>query len=279
MSDSVSVTIPDNTQFWIRSFFQNTAAIIYTNQRSTADSYNVAVSGLSDLTMGGTITHNSSTFVYHPILIVAPTTKPSAVIIGDSIGAGFQDNESTNPSPFDGRRGTIARSFNNVPFLNLSVSGEEAQNWIANHPTMQTLLPYFSHMISQIGRNDISLSGRTSAQVISSLQSIYDLLLPRQKVWAATLVPGTGSTDAWATTVNQTNGQNANHEALNTAIRNGTVDSRVAGFWETRHAVESSPGSNLWLPNNTGDGIHPNTTGYATIETSGVVDETDLAYP
>lgn len=263
ISDTATVSIPSGATFWIRCFWNSTAGIVYGGQRDAAagDLYNVGVSGLTDQTMGGTITHNAGALpCYHPVMIAAKTTIDSYAIVGDSIAAGYLDTEST-----DGLRGVVARSIpSTATFLNLGQSGEKANNFLTNGPLRKLLVPYCKNIITEYGRNDKDVSGNADATIRTNILAIWAIAAPGAKKYQTTISPNTTSTDGWLTAGNQNT--DTSMDAFNAWVRAGTGFTGMTGYIEVRDILD--PGRvGKWLtspsPPYTSDGLHPTSAAYA----------------
>src|SRR5216684_1459484 len=279
-SDYTSVSIPSGATFWVRIFIHNTAGFYYNNWQNSflGEAISLSPTVISDQTMSGTIT-NSGSFSLPPIAVLGMTINPSVVIVGDSVGVGSpggNDNEDSSASVtcFNVKVGAIARSLGNIPFINIAAGAQVAQGWLANSAARAPLITKGSHLICQMGINDLNGNSSTSVQLISYIQLIFGLAAAFQKKYQTTITPLATSTDAFATLVNQTvRACGPERLNFNAAVRAGIPG--LTGFFDVASALESSLNSGKWLvtptPPYTGDGIHPNPTGYPLIPTAGVI--------
>jgi len=276
-SDYISIVIPANTTFWSRQFITNSSGLVYCNWQNSffGEATNGAVSGLSDQTMGGTITNSLSSACSPPLAVLGTTVNPSVIIVGDSIGRGDGGNgedTSNTVTGHNGKSGLITPSLGSIPFLNLSWPSVTAQNWVTNAPSRKQLISQGSHLISELGVNDLSNS-RTSAQIITDLQAIWAFALGGQKIYQTTITPHSSSTDAWATIGNQTALNQATRATLNQAIR--AVIFGAKGFYNTASILETAQDSDIWIaspaPPYTTDGLHPDAAGYSLVQSSGII--------
>jgi hypothetical protein len=284
-SDYVSVSIPASTPFWLRAFVTSTAGVLFYSGRNTfyGEAAAYAVSGLTDQTMGGTITDSGANKVYTASAILGLTRNASAVVLGDSIstgaggdGTGAQNGTGSVAGGFDDRSGIIAQSFPaTFPFLKLDMGSDNATNFISFGGIGRKLfIQKSSHIICQLGVNDFGTLGKTSAQLISALQGIFALGRADQKIIQSTITPNSTSTDGWATLGNQTTINPTGHSTFNSALRAGTTGLSLAGYYDLASVVESSSNSDLWAVNGvsgfgTADGLHPNA--YSRFVSSGLV--------
>lgn len=248
-SDAMSVTIPANTGFWIRTWYDSTrggaqagGGIYYVaNIRDSAngDLLKVAASGVADQTMSGTIVHNASTAYLPPIAIIGTTTKAAAIIVGDSIA--YSQN-GASADPLNSRNGTIATAFpTDLPFLNLSSPGLKAGNCLTASPNRQELYSYGSSMYNNLGINDTT--GATAADIAASNTAIAAVFPARTRKYLCTLTPRTSSaTDNWTTTSGQTaHGSTPTlYQPYNVLVRAGV--SGYTDYIEQTHGVlEAAP--------------------------------------
>jgi hypothetical protein len=209
-SDYLPISIPANTQFNIRTWGQKVTptATWYTGVPPT-----IAISeachfgaGLTDFTTGTSIPSNDGTGSYCPIGIygVQATPSPTVGVIGDSIAAGSLDNTQAN-----GQKGYMQRGLGNghgwsmVARGGASATGGGFDSTL--NPVNQILLPYCSHYICEVGRNDIFAANITLGIMLTGLRPIWQQAIASGcKVWGVTVGPTTTSTDGFTTTANQT---------------------------------------------------------------------------
>lgn len=283
-SDYLAVSIPAFTLFWVRIFVSSTAGVLYNTQLNTfyGEACAFAVSGLSDLTMGGTITDSGLVRVNMASAIVGRTSNPSAIVVGDSIcvgagsdGTGNQNTAGSTAAGYDGRLGIICQSFSTTfPFLNLGTGSESATNWNAHALGRNQLIRLSKYFICQLGVNDFGNLSKTAAQTISALQGIYSLTDPLQKRYQSTITPQSSSTDSWVTTGNQTAVNQTAHAGFNSSLRAGTTGLPLTGSYDLASVVESAQDTDLWAVNGvanfgTSDGLHPNA--YSRFVNSGLI--------
>ena len=102
ISDVVSMAgtgIAAGDIFWVRMFWQNANGTVYNTFQDSAtygDICNIAVSGLTDQTMSGSIT-NAGAFSLPTAAIIAPSNLVSIGTVGDSIVAGNSDTVEAAP--------------------------------------------------------------------------------------------------------------------------------------------------------------------------------------
>jgi hypothetical protein len=272
LSDFVNVTIPQDADFYVRLFYNNTAGMTYCGQSpqdaANGDFFAFAPSGLTDQTMGGTITSSGGLNAAYPAAIVGVSNKPVVALIGDSRCYGQADTYVGT----SGNRGEIAPSIApSLATLSVATPSDRTISWVTNHPKRLALVKaYATHAVVQLGINDLG-SNATAAQVQTSNLAIGTAIaLP---TWYCTVAPKTTSTDSFATLANQTIfAQDAARVTYNNAVRAGLPS--ASGFFEIADPVESSRDSGKWMVNGTAnfattDGLHENHPANAAITSSG----------
>lgn len=278
VSDAVSVTIPDDAQYWIRTYVTVTAGqtwprgYVISGTRGEASDTGTAT---SDLTTSGTPAGSGA--AYGPVLVKATgfaryPSKIALASIGDSIlmGAGDGNFDARGNTGWNGRA-----SFNRVPHVNIAITGTTASDNIpANFTRRLEILRNagITHVLCDWGNNDLA-GGRTVSEIQADLLAIWNSFHNEGfKVIHATFLPRSSSTDNWTTLANQTvsnsgftGGASSRRAQLNNWIR--TLPAPLFDYVETADAVESARDSGLWKingawanPSYTNDGIHPNVT-------------------
>ena len=285
ISDVITLNIPQNAQFFVRTFWNCTAGILLLNGQSnppcavnnyTGEAINAAVSGLPDLTLGGTITDATNFAVgYRPAAIIGLTTKPSFLLLGDSRQFGYSNTSGTGASenvPAGEWAGSIDPYFG---YINCGVPTDQANLFVASHTMRLALGSYCSHVGCEYGINDLDLSGYTSSQLISSIQSIINLF-PGKPFFVSTLDPYSYPSN----TAPNNPSANTQRVAYNTSLRAGTTNlSGLNGFFDIASVTESSLNSGLWNSSYSTDFLHPDSNGYAAITASGVINAALFHYP
>lgn len=284
-SDSCTIAIPNGATFWIRMFRVTTAGgMQYCSWRNSAggDLMNTAPSGLSDLSMGGTIT-SSGNFSVPPFAILGQTAKSALLLIGDSKTHGFNDTAENASAATPGLRGEIAKSLPaSYPFVNLASGGSRANLWATQWTKRALMLPYASDYYISLGHNDLFVSADSAATIQSNLGLITAAIIAANaaaKIKIATQSHKAGSTDAFATLANQTaalGGAGSARGVLNAAIRASSVSNQNNGFIEIADQTEDTRDTGKWKVDGTAskytaDGIHPQPVGYDLIVTAAVV--------
>lgn len=277
-SDFATVNIPAGAEFWIRAYYVGSVGMIYNNNgNDTHDTLNFAPSGLSDQTMGGTVTNKQAGLWWGPCAILSYTTRPSVWLAGDSRMFGIHD-ATTDPSGGVGQVGRIVAP--SLAFINGGISGDRVNLAISNYTRRLALAQYCTHAIVSFGINDLTAS-RTAAQVAADLTTFAGLLGDKP-AYLCTVSPDTTSTDSWATTTNQTAfGQEAARVSLNALIRAGV--SGYAGVFDIADVTESARNSGLWAVNGsanyaTNDGLHESAAMNQLISRSAGIARTDMFY-
>lgn len=263
ISDPVAgLTIRAGSTFYVRRFIQNAAGFCYyafgqLSGQGSIEALAQAVSGLSDQTMGGTITTSAAGYLCPPSAILGMTQRPSIFVAGDSRANGMETAGTSGIA----ETGCIVRSFATGPaYINASMSSMAGSQFAAS-PMRIALAQYCSHVLCEYGTNDLA-AGVTSAALIATIQGIQ-ALCGNKPFYQTTIYPRTTSTDSWATTTNQTPiASESQRIAFNTAVRAGGLG--FTGYIEQADVYESARNSGFFIVNGTAnfyttDGIHGTT--------------------
>lgn len=212
--------------------------------------------------------------MFPPVAIVGVTTAPAVAIIGDSIAHGWLDVANINE--YHGAIGYYSASLTTlgIPHANYAQPAEAGYLFVSNSAKRRALVnAYASHAICNFWGNDYS-AGRTLTQMQTMVTDIAGLITPPLN-WTCAM-PGTDSTDNWATETNQTTGgttdENA-HTDFNNYLLGGV--SGIARVFNPRPAVEGTVNPAKWkgaTPSLTADGIHLSHAGAAAIVAAGIID-------
>jgi lysophospholipase L1-like esterase len=213
-------------------------------------------------------TANAADTLWGGHLIGQPTVMKPFVLgaVGDSITDGTGDTGGNGYA-------WISRATNaTVPLFRAARGSVTAQGVAAVGYSSMAMLSGCSHTVVLLGTNDCGFN-RTYAQLTADLTKIYQGAAAQgTKVIGATILPRTTSTDAWATTGNQsipagigyTGGASSVRSQVNTWIRGG-AGGLLAGYVETADTVETARDSGIWKATYTTDGIHPATVGHTAM--------------
>jgi hypothetical protein len=258
VSDMMSVSIPAGAAFFVRIFWQSAAgflnnspaalgvASIYNGGRDelNGERFKQAASGLTDQTMGGTITSTNTVgdAGFCPAAIIGPSNTPAIFLLGDSRVEGALDffNDASTDT------GQLARSIGPYfPYINDGVHSQSTPNYIAQSTKQRELAQWCSHIVYELGINNFP--ARTPAQSVSDAQSILGMqYLAGKPAFLCTLTPVTTSTDAFSTTANQTvSTKEAQRTAYNDLLRAGGI-AGVSGFLEFADVAEITRNSGKW---------------------------------
>lgn len=287
ISDALPVVIPNGAKFAVRTYKVSTAANLYT----TAG--NAAGQGQSDMSVAGDYYEASATSVvdftldsadpgigaasqggggYFPALILGMTRKPSVAILGDSIGYGAFDVADAA-----GDMGAIARSIGpTIPYIGVCTPGDRLGRVAISNAKRMALLNYASHVIIELGRNDIS-NNITFAQMQADWATVVAAIPAGKILFGAAVTPRSTSTDSWATSgANQTvETTSAAWLSFNDWLRT-LLPGPLVSVFGLDDALAVARATDKWKSTGsafgyTGDGTHPNAAGYALIKSSGVV--------
>ncbi len=162
---------------------------------------------------------------YEPIAVLATPFNPalkSIGILGDSIAAGYKDTIDAN-----GMLGYVEKGISlNAAFITNTRSSTTLADFVAAHSRRMAYFPqYLTSAVCELGSNDIFASGSSLAAIQALMLTTWsEFSLRGIPVWQTTITPRTTTTDAWATTANQTvvnAAQEAVRVGLNTWLRAG----------------------------------------------------------
>ena len=260
ITDELPVVIPYGAKFWVRTWYNCAAGLIYNNY---AAGFNEAVFGVTtpNLVMGGAVASSAQT--YTPVAIIGMTSRPSVAIIGDSrvIGTGDTRDGSLNRGPYARAIGPA------LPYINMGVSGARLVTIVDGDLGKRLdLMNYCSHIICALGYNDLATGGASAATVHTQLQTLYGMFPAGKPVWQATIEPGmVTSTDSYVTAANQTinSGANTRRNDFNLGLRSGIEG--IQGVLEMCIPLEDQSNPGKWYVEGssalTADGTHANRRG------------------
>lgn len=281
LSDALACNVPSGAEFWLRLYVVMASGGVPqmgtgsggNDQAYAGEAMNLG-SSIADQTAGGTITNNNGGRNIYPLAVVGMTGKASFYLIGDSKTAGSGEEGAVGA----GDTGELARSIGaaGYAYINAGVSSDFAVNRAHRSRRIAALAQYCSHVVVQLGFNDLFSGGYTAAQIMSNLNNIYSQY-PSKPILQATITPTTTSTDAWATTGNQAvRPGEAERVTLNGLIRAKPIP--LVGVLEIADVMETARNSGIFkAPGNTADGVHETRAGYDLIAVSGAINAAVLA--
>lgn len=251
---------------------------------------------------------------YGPNVIYGLLQTSTVVHIGDSIGQSVAD--TVNGPPAGIHAGWVDRAFaDTIPLINTCRHAERGDAWFGATLAHRRGLAYSGNrVIVAYGNNDFyTTTNVTALQMQNTIIPIWRAFNQRgYKVWAVTVSPRTSSTDAWATSVNQTPIANGaarvtynqwlrdgapidnNSQPLTTGVAPGPTVFRIGSTFhpvnapaaraviDIATAVETATDSGIWknAANGNGgpwtnDGIHPLALGH--IAMAALITTTDFA--
>jgi|GEM_PF-2518108 len=234
---------------------------------SNAASSQVNNTGALTLPSGGASTPN---FVFMPLAVIGRSTAvtPSVLLIGDSIFEGVNDAGVNGIYGF-AARGLVAASAGPIPYAKMARQSEDAADVVPYASLRRGMfLDCCNYVICNLGTNDVT-NARTLASIQANLLSIWAAATSRgAKVYQVLLLPGTTSTDGFATDANQTHRTGYAPGGLRDQVNTWIISqagSTLTGYIDCNAVMESSTAPGKWKsgPALTGDGIHPNTAGHA----------------
>lgn len=303
-SDALGVEVLAGSDIFVRTFITSTSWYANTANFAT-DSTDGGWTLTTDLTAPGSAAVSTGThWQFAPMLItgVPAVTKAIAVaILGDSLSVGTGENitgaaassEWANASAFVGGFANRALSAASMPHINIGHGGERLYLFkdYVNRFRRTTYIDACTHAICEGGVNDANSSGQTLANIQANMITVWKLCNDRGlRAFQTTITPNTTSTDAWATTTNQTipnSGNETKRVSLNTwlrdgapilagvavatgsnaggTVRAGATGHPLKGVFEIADLAESARNSGLWKANYTADGLHPVSTAHAAL--------------
>ncbi len=211
MSDYIAVTIPANTQFWIRTFISVTLGDQWPRQDvgpTTANGENCEFGiGLTDKTMGGSISGTS--LGTRPLAAVAPWVSGMRSVslcgFGDStiVGTGDGTFDSRGNTSWSGKAAS-----GRCPYVMLARAGSDLST---NAPAGE--MDYRLDFLQKAGITDVILSlaanDIASGIPLATMQGYAETVIDRfvdigARVHYSETGPRSTSTDNWYTTTNQT---------------------------------------------------------------------------
>lgn len=161
--------------------------------------------GRADKSMVGTITANAVSW-YGPFALIGDDA-PGIICVGlagDSIDAGLGDTIANDAGFGFGRRAMN----NTIPFVNVAISGIQATGYpVGQLPIQLQMLNGCSHIVDEIGINDVILGGRTAVQLQTDLINAAILMAaqaPGVQIFRTTLLPATTSSNGFIDAAGQT---------------------------------------------------------------------------
>lgn len=207
-------------------------------------------------------------------------TVPSIALLGDSLSLGTGDSRVIE------QPGWPATAAENYHWLKLALGGGQLTH-VTDGGVRERALQYADAVIITTGVNEIQ-AGKTLATIQTELIAKWQRLRDQGvRIWAATNLPFTSSTDAWATTTNQSApgspsgawGASGIWWNLNRWLRDGApityfgqayragqhAAHPLAGVLDPGAAVTDPATGWKWSAGLTADGAHPNGTAVALI--------------
>ena len=156
-TDPCGPAIPAGATFWVRMLYTSPTGVNLVSAAGdvdlTREQFAFGKGSPVDAVDGGSFSTTAPGFWMLPIALVAPTTRPSVCIIGDSRAEGLEDTVTDAT----GDVGEIARSIGpSYGYTNLAVAGETAQGAVVQFTNRARMFAYCSHVIDAYGINDIN---------------------------------------------------------------------------------------------------------------------------
>lgn len=254
----------EGDEFFLRPWIYNSAGITTAPSKQDpthGDFCEFTGAVLTDTSMGGVITSTNATQAFLPSAIIGYTTKPSVLIVGDSIAYGGVITEST---AFDASSdtGIIARPLGGigVNYINVASASDEAQYAKLSFVRRGALGRYCSHAIVEYGRNDVFAHSRSQASMTVDMQILRAAIPGNVKTLLTTITPSTGSGDA-------------TFEPVRTAINaeRRLVPAGYAGCIDIASVTGDGTNFETWKSGYSTDGIHPVAAANDAVRQSGII--------
>jgi hypothetical protein len=271
LSDTAAVTIPSGAVFWVRCYATSSSATIPVTGFGAVWTAQGEASVISGQTMSGTVTDGGSLKFLHPAVIVANTTKPSFALHGDS----RTHYQATGLDTATGAVGQVAESLgSSYPWGNFAVSSTRLYLQNKNASRCAALAQYFSHVICNLGVNDMILDSRTLAQMQGDVEIFCYRLRNKTIIWP-TIEGRTTSTDSWATVANQTlDANDPIRVSFNAWVK--ALPTRISAAPDICAEVEDATTGKWKAPSYTADGLHPSSTAGDAIKGGGKINGATL---
>lgn len=288
-SDPVGVDIAKGTTFYTRTFVSVTTGQKFPRGgyfvTTATEGQNYANPAGADTTVSGTTLSGVglNVRVFGPSAILGYTSNPGKQvwgILGDSIASGSGDSDGGYPQrALAGNYAFQKVGFPGEPLVWNASQGKVRQRRVSLLTAAGITHAFFEYGVNSIG--DVNLH----ANSVASWRTLWNGGI---LVYQPTITPQTNSTDAWATTANQTliktTAQEAARVTFNTWLRDGApIDAAdapqapgtsgagiiragqaghpLAGWVDVASLAETALNSGLWKLGYTSDGTHPNATG------------------
>lgn len=267
ISDPIICSIPADTVFYVRTRAEISSAKtlpIWKGTLRTFEGYSIDGSDLTKSNGVSGYTTGSDLQIPSPYCVLG--SDRSIFVVGDSIVGGVGDGYAQD-NPYPAMRGWMQRWTHRKIGCHLAhYPGGSIAQWNAKIGA-QYSLSFLSKVNKQIaviafGSNDIN-SGATFQNMIDRYTQAVSYLksIGFTKVYATDVIPRTTSTDGWTTEANQTpiSGFEAGgvRDKVNAWFRSSGL---FNGVIPVNTLIASG---NVFKPNTTAAGIHPNSNGHA----------------
>lgn len=279
-SDDVPLFAPAGANIYVRTYGVCASGKLSTVFGSTYpldnDSmrveYGTTAAPVTNKVLGGTVTNTNQYIQFRPAAIVSLSSMAAYWLEGDSRSHGTNDNETASQiGRGEVEKGVYAAG---VPYCKSALSGQRLQLALTSYKLRGYIASrYHTHIINQLGINDLNVGGGGSNLAADGLMSLLSTLratFPDHWMAQVTLSPyttGTYTTEDGQTPVATVG---ARRETFNDALYAGAhpLDAIIDGAAavETRN----SRGERVWRAGITSDGLHPASTGFAEYLTRGV---------
>jgi lysophospholipase L1-like esterase len=302
VSDPFGFDLTANSTMYVRTWTSSTNWYGNTHSRATSGSGGFASGDLTPIGSGAVADSVHALLAPMAILARRAVQGPSVAVVGDSISVGVGDLTASGGGGEYGAFGTggaiggglYSRALTAalIPMIGIGQSGATSSQFANSffRKWRSSLMAGCTHALAGYGVNDVN-NGIAAATIKTNLVTGWLSLRNRGlPTWQSTVTPITTSTDAWATTGNQTiwdatksavrievndwirdgapllnNVPQAIGSVTAGVVRAGAFPHPLAGYSELADLAETARNSGIWRALYTSDGVHPNAVGAAAL--------------
>lgn len=274
--ETPNVDIPAGAVFFERGYVAFANGMAFANNLVPniigGDCFEYAASGLTDRTLTpGVFTSSDAVNVFPTLGTIAMTRLPSLFWHGDSITAAAGDTLCDDTGCM-GVPKVFGQFFGG---FNAGVGGMTAASFIASVKTVRTAIAAYANILIQ--ENTVNMLSGSVASIKADLvleREVFTTLYPTMRAYMTTCLPSGSTSDAGATTANQTpSGNESKRIAINDWKRvcpegwHGCID--IADVIEVNSSGVKTRNGGRFPPGMSSDMLHPSTTGYLMMKSAG----------
>ncbi|MBO1909209.1 hypothetical protein J4G37_30690 [Microvirga sp. 3-52] len=265
VSDWVPIQIPIGKRFkvHVRLKGEGTYRVVYNLSQAHNPEDGMIFGAPSDsVILGDVFAPTGQDAVAPPLAIIGMTSRPSVLIVGDSVEAGSNDDNDNT-----GLLGPAARLLGSrIAYINVGRGGETSLDFVKGHSKRVALAQHVSHVLIGHGGNDIA-AGFASPEITKRLETTASYFAGKTLL-TLTEQPRTISSNGWNLDVNQkiTQYEGTRQEVQRWKRGSGHPFDIVIDYAD---AVETAWNSGIWKVGYTDDGVHPTQAGSKAILSTG----------